>query len=74
MIIIKWTILLGILLLSIKLGIAIANKYKYRVRDLKNIRSALSMLKTKMEYTYEPLPQIFSEIGNKFVGNIRDNL
>ncbi len=74
MIIIKWTILLGILLLSIKLGIAIANKYKYRVRDLKNIRSALSMLKTKMEYTYEPLPQIFSEIGNKFDGNIRDNL
>lgn len=74
MIIIKWTILLGILLLSIKLGIAIANKYKYRVRDLKNVRSALSMLKTKMEYTYEPLPQIFSEIGNKFDGNIRDNL
>lgn len=74
MIIIKWTILLGILLLSIKLGIAIANKYRYRVSDLKNIRSALSMLKTKMEYTYEPLPQIFSEIGNKFDGNIRDNL
>lgn len=74
MIIIKWTILLGILLLSIKLGIAIANKYRYRVRELKNIRSALSMLKTKMEYTYEPLPQIFSEIGNKFDGNIRDNL
>lgn len=74
MIIIKWTILLGILLLSAMLGIAIANKYKDRVKDLKEIRNTLNMLKTKIEYTYEPLPEIFSEIGNKFDSNIRDNL
>lgn len=74
MIIIKWTILLGIFLLSAMLGIAIANKYKDRVKDLKEIRNTLNMLKTKIEYTYEPLPEIFSEIGNKFDSNIRDNL
>lgn len=74
MIIIKWTILVGILLLSAMLGITIANKYKDRVKDLKEIRNTLNMLKTKIEYTYEPLPQIFFEIGSKFDSNIRDNL
>lgn len=74
MIIIKWTILLAILLLSSILGITIADKYKGRVKDLKEIKSALNMLKTKIEYTYEPLPQVFLEIGNKYDDEVRKNL
>lgn len=74
MIIIKGTILLAILLISTILGIAIANKYKERVKDLKEVKSALNMLKTKIEYTYQPLPQIFLEIGSKFEDRIRKHL
>lgn len=68
MIILKLIILLAILIISSILGIMFANKYKDRVNDLKEIKSALNILKTKIEYTYEPLPQIFEEIGKKFDG------
>ena len=68
MIIIKTIILISILASSTILGISLANKYKTRVKDLKEIRSSLNMFKTKISYTYEPLPEIFLEIGEKFEG------
>ena len=74
MIIIKMIILISIFLTSSSLGILFANKYKARVKDLKQVRSALNILKTKIEYTYEPLPQIFSEIACEFNNNIRRNI
>lgn len=66
MIIVKWVILLAIFLISSLLGIMFANKYKNRVNDLKQIRRALNIFKTKIKYTYEPLPQIFMNIANEF--------
>lgn len=51
----------------------LANKYKYRVNDLKKISSALNILKTKIEYTYEPLPKIFSDISREFNSPVRKN-
>ncbi len=71
MIIIKCILLLVILIISSLLGILFANKYKERVNELKQIRSALNMIKTKIQYTYQPLPEIFLEISQKFEGNIR---
>lgn len=59
MIVIKSLILLSIFVTSTALGIMLANKYKDRVTDLKQMRSALNILKTKIVYTYEPLPEIF---------------
>lgn len=73
MLIIKWIILFSIFSISTTLGISFANKYKYRVEDLKTIKNALNILKTKMMYTYEPLPQIFLGISKEFNGNIRQN-
>lgn len=70
MIVIKSLILLAIFGSSTALGILLANKYKDRVSDLKQMRSALNILKTKIAYTYEPLPQIFLEIHEKFANNI----
>lgn len=66
MIIIKGIILLSIFLASSMLGMTLAKKYKDRVYDLKQMKSALNILKTKIEYTYSPLPEIFEEIGSKF--------
>lgn len=73
MIIIKWIILLSIFLISSLLGIMFANKYKDRVKDLKQLRSALNILKTKIEYTYQPLPQIFLELSKEFDNEVRSN-
>ncbi len=71
MIVIKWIILLLILLVCSLLGVAIANTYKERVNDLKQMKMALNVLKTKIEYTYEPLPQIFLSLSKQFEGGIR---
>ena len=74
MIIIKTIILLTIFASSSALGIMLANRYKDRVLDLKQMRSALNIMKTKITYTYDPLPQIFIEISDKFNNSIRRNL
>lgn len=70
MILIKWTILFVIFGLSTLIGIHIADKYKNRVKDLKDIRNILNILETKIKFTYEPLPQIFEDISNEFKGAI----
>lgn len=71
MIIVKWIILLLVLLVCSLLGVVIANSYKERVNDLKKIKVALNILKTKIEYTYEPLPEIFLSLSKEFQGGIR---
>lgn len=58
------------------LGIMKANKYKLRVIDLQEIKKALNFAKTKMRYTYEPLPELFKEISkdlNENIANIFTN-
>ena len=72
MIIIKCIVLLLTFFVTTFLGLALANRYKSRVKDLKDIRNILNILGTKIEYTYEPLPQIFSEISNEFSGGIAE--
>lgn len=74
MITIKCIILFSIFISSSFLGIALANRYKYRVKDLKEMRSALNIVKTKIEYTYEPLPQVFLDISNEYKSEVRRNL
>ena len=81
MILIKGFILVLIFISTAFLGILVSNKYKNRVRDLKELRSILNILETKINYTYEPLPQIFLEISRSFKGEIskifkfaRDNM
>lgn len=71
MIIIKWTMLIIVFFITCLIGMMLANRYKARVTQLKDIKSALSILKTKIEYTYEPLPDIFLEISHNFPNNIR---
>ena len=69
MIIIKWIILL--LVVCSLLGSIIANSYKDRVTDLKKIKVALNILKTKIQYTYQPLPEIFLSLSKEFEGGVR---
>lgn len=71
--IIKYFILFFIFILSNIIGKSIAKKYTYRLEELKEMKSALNIFKTKIEFTYEPIPEIFLEISkntSKTIANI----
>jgi len=70
MIIIKYIALIMIFFTSSYIGILIANKYQSRVKELKEVKSLLTIFLTKIKLTYEPIPQIFKELGNKENSNI----
>ena len=73
MIIMKGIILCSIFGGSTLIGIMIANKYRNRTRQLYEIKKALNFLEAKIEYTKEPLADIFIEISNNIkreIGNI----
>lgn len=46
------------------IGILKSRKYVYRVEELKEFKNALNMFKTKIKFTYEPIPEIFEQISN----------
>ena len=63
--IIKLITLLFILISCIYIGVLISRKYLNRVKNLKEIKIALSMLETKIKFTYEPLPEVFEYISKR---------
>lgn len=67
---IKIIILFIIFLLSNFIGKIIAGKYRYRLDELKEMKNALNIFKTKIKFTYEPIPEIFEEISQKTSKNI----
>ncbi len=70
---IKIPILFVIFLLSNLVGKIVAGKYRYRLEELKEMKNALNIFKTKIKFTYEPIPDIFEEISkttNKNIGKI----
>ena len=60
---IKIIIYAFIFLTSSAIGIIVSKKYEQRVAELKEIKNALNMFKTKIKFTYEPIPEIFEEIS-----------
>lgn len=70
MIIVKNIILILILISSSYIGILISKKYQGRVKELKEMKSFLTIFCAKIKLTYEPIPQIFEELGNKENSNI----
>ena len=70
---IKYFILFLILVSSSLIGKFLSKKYVYRLDELEDIKNALNILKTKMKFTYEPIPEVFEEISknvDKNIGNI----
>lgn len=60
----KITIYSFIFLSSSAIGFLISKKYEERVKELKEFKNALNMFKTKIKFTYEPIPEIFKQISN----------
>ena len=70
MILVKIIIYSFIFLSCSLIGILISKKYSNRVNELKEFKNALNMFKTKIRYTYAPLPEIFTEIAENVDSNI----
>jgi len=70
MIIIKYIIILFIFLVSILVGNLISKRYILRTEELKELKGILNIIKSKIQFTYEPLPEIFYEISNISNNNI----
>ena len=64
LIILKIFLLFFIILLCTKIGILKAKTYDNRVVELKKMKSSLEVLRSKIEFTYEPIKDIFLEISN----------
>ena len=70
MLIIKIIIYSFIFLSSSLIGVLVSKKYTNRVNELKEFKNALNIFKTKIRYTYEPIPEIFIEISESVNPNI----
>ena len=59
-----------IIVVSSYIGILLGQKYVMRVKELKELKMAFSIFLSKIQFTYEALPQVFSEIAKDIKGNI----
>lgn len=67
---IKILIYSSIFLVCSTIGLLKSQKYTYRVEELKEFKNALNMFKTKIRFTYEPIPEIFTQISTNTSPNI----
>ena len=70
---IKYFILFLILVTSSLIGKFLSKKYVYRLEELEEMKNSLNILKTKIKFAYEPIPDVFEEISkntNKNIGRI----
>lgn len=71
--IIKYFVLGCILGICSYLGRIKAKSFEDRVNELNKFQNALVMFKTQLEFTYEPLKNIFEDISNVIYKNV-DNI
>lgn len=70
MLVLKYVMLFLILVSSSLIGKFLSKKYVYRLEELEEMKNALNLFKTKIKFTYEPLPTIFEEISQNTSKNI----
>ncbi len=68
--VIKCFMLLFVFMASSFIGRCIAKKYSYRLEELEEIKNILNVFKSKIRFTYEPIPEIFKEIASNAKENI----
>lgn len=68
MLYLKCIILFLIFILSSKIGRVFSKKYQERLEILQDVKTVLNNLKTKIRFTYKPLPIIFDEIIKNSIG------
>lgn len=66
MLMFKIMCLATILIICVSIGFNISAKYASRVNGLKKMLRALNIFEEKIKFTYEPIPNIFEELGDNF--------
>lgn len=70
MIIIKYIELFLIFLTSMYIGILYSRGFSNRVRDLEEMKNAMSIFKSKIKFTYKTIPEVFEELSKEIKNNI----
>lgn len=70
MILLKFIILFIIFGGSTSIGFLMSKKYKNRVIELREFKTAINILEAKIKFTYEPISNIFNEIANNIDKNL----
>lgn len=70
MIILKYFVLFIILIICTLIGRCFSKRYSIRVKELEEMKNALNIFKTKIKFTYEPIPEIFDDIAENSNPNV----
>ena len=71
--VVKVFMLFLVFITSALIGKFLSKKYVYRLEELEEMKNSLNIFKSKIKFTYEPIPEIFEEISqnaNKNIGII----
>ncbi len=71
--VVKVFMLFLVFITSALIGKFLSKKYVYRLEELEEMKNLLNIFKSKIKFTYEPIPEIFEEISqnaNKNIGII----
>lgn len=69
---VKGILLILIFIMSSSIGISISKMYENRVKELKQFKNILNILKGKIKFTYEPLGEIFKQISRNSSNKIEE--
>ena len=69
---VKGILLILIFIMSSSIGISISKMYENRVKELKQFKNILNILKGKIKFTYEPLGEIFKQISQNSSNKIEE--
>lgn len=67
--VIKYIMLFFVFISASLIGKMVAKKYTYRLQELEEMKNALNIFKSKIKFTYEPIPEIFEEIEKNTVNS-----
>ena len=67
--VIKYIMLFFVFISASLIGKMVEKKYTYRVQELEEMKNALNVFKSKIKFTYEPIPEIFEEIEKNTVNS-----
>ena len=70
MIVLKYIIICLVFLISLLIGNIISKRYVLRLEELKDFKNALNIIENKIKFTYETLPEIFTQTSKLLSENI----
>lgn len=72
LVVFKILFLLSVFAVSTMIGIVIAKKYSNRVNELQECVTALEFLESRINYTYDTIPEIFEFISRHLKTNVKN--